>query len=169
MSNPTTITATPGTPYVDIVREFDAPVEAVFRAHVARELYEQWIGSAGDGIEVTEYDAAPGGTWKYVIKGPVNNARAAGGDNTAGEIMSFRGVFHTVEQNRLLVQTFEVSFAPNQVGVDTTTFEDLGGGRSRLTLHELYPSIEARDAAMASGMESGIRAGYDRLEEIAVA
>jgi uncharacterized protein YndB with AHSA1/START domain len=157
MTNPTTITATPETPYVDIVREFDAPVAAVFRAHVARELFEQWIGCGSDSIQVAEYDAVPGGTWKYVIKGE------------SGETMDFRGVFHTVEEDRLLVQTFEFSLAPNQVGIDTTLFEDLGGGRSRLTLHELYPSIEARDAAMASGMDAGIRAGYDRLEELAIA
>jgi len=79
--------------------------------------------------------------------------------------MSFCGVFHTVEPNKLLIQTFEFSLAPGQVGIDSTAFEQLDG-RTRLVIHEVYPSVEARDAAVASGMESGIREGYERLDEL---
>ncbi|MBD0322375.1 MAG: SRPBCC family protein [Aldersonia sp.] len=155
MTNPTTITATPGLPYVEIVREFDAPVSAVFRAHVEQSLYEQWLGCGDGSIDVTDFDASVGGRWAYVTKGEDMEC-------------NFHGVFHKVEQDRLIVQTFEFSLAPDQVGVDTTTFEDLGG-RTRLVLRELYPSVEARDAAMSSGMEHGIEAGYKRLDDLLAA
>ena len=48
MSNPTNITADPGVPFVDTVREFDAPVDAVYRAHVEPELMVQWLGPRED-------------------------------------------------------------------------------------------------------------------------
>jgi uncharacterized protein YndB with AHSA1/START domain len=65
----------------------------------------------------------------------------------------------------LIIQTFEFNLAPGHVGVDSTTFEEVDG-RTRLTLHEVYPSVESRDAAVASGMEHGIKEGYDRLDEV---
>ena len=74
-------------------------------------------------------------------------------------------MFHTVEPNTLLIQTFEFNLAPGQVGVSSTHFDEVDG-RTRLSLHEVYPSVEARDAAMASGMDHGINEGYARLDEI---
>jgi uncharacterized protein YndB with AHSA1/START domain len=78
---------------------------------------------------------------------------------------SFSGVFHTVEPNTLIIQTFEFNMAPGLVGVDSTTFKEVDG-RTKMTLHEVYPSVESRDMAIASGMEYGIIEGYERLDEI---
>ncbi|MGH2586666.1 MAG: SRPBCC family protein [Dehalococcoidia bacterium] len=153
MTNPTTITAAPGLPFVDIVREFDAPVEAVFRAHVDPELFAQWSGPRQITTEIIEFDATTGGRWKYVAR------------DQSGEAYGFRGVFHTVEPNALIIQTFEFDGAPNAVAISWTTFERVDG-RTRLLIHEVYPSVEARDGALASGMEEGINEGYERLDEI---
>jgi uncharacterized protein YndB with AHSA1/START domain len=153
MTNPTIITSQPGLPFVDIVREFDAPVAAVFRAHTDSTLFAQWMGPRGVNLDVVEYDATSGGRWKYLVKGQ------------NGMDFSFRGVFHTVEANSLIIQTFEFDAAPGLVGVDSTTFEEIDG-RTRMVLHEVYPSVESRDMAVASGMESGIKEGYERLDEI---
>ena len=153
MTNPTTITAKPGLPFIDIVREFNAPAEAVFRAHTDPKLFAQWLGPRTMKMDSVELDATPGGRWKYVFRGE-------------GDVpFSFCGVFHTVEPNTLIIQTFEFNLAPGQVGVDSTTFEEVDG-RTRMTLHEVYPSVESRDMAIASGMEYGIIEGYERLDEI---
>lgn len=153
MTNPTTITAAPGTPLVEIVRAFDAPAAAVFRAHTDPALFARWNGPRTMTMEVVEFDATAGGRWHYTF---------GGGE---GERMSFRGVFHTVEPDTLLIQTFEFSGAPGQVGVTTTVFEEVDG-RTRMAIREMYPSVEARDLALASGMEYGINEGYERLDEI---
>jgi uncharacterized protein YndB with AHSA1/START domain len=79
--------------------------------------------------------------------------------------LEFHGVFHTVEQDALIIQTFEFNMAPNQVGISTTTFTGVDG-RTRLVVRETYPSVEARDMAMASGMEGGLTAGYERLDDV---
>lgn len=156
MTHPTTITAEPNLPFVDVVREFDAPVAAVFRAHTDPDLFAQWTGPRTIAIDIVEFDATTGGRWKYLFRG------------TGGETFGFHGVFHTVETNALIIQTFEFSGAPGVVGIGAMTFEAVDG-RTRLAIHEVYPSIEARearDAAVASGMEYGIIEGYERLDEI---
>jgi uncharacterized protein YndB with AHSA1/START domain len=153
MTNFTTITAEPGLPFIDVVREFAAPAEAVFRAHTDPDLFAQWIGTRTMRLDSVQLDATTSGRWKYQFRGE--------GD----AVFSFQGVFHTVELNTLIIQTFEFNLAPGQVGIDSTTFEEVDG-RTRLLLHEVFPSVEARDAAMASGMEHGVKEGHARLDEI---
>jgi uncharacterized protein YndB with AHSA1/START domain len=153
MTRATTITADPGLPFVDLVREFDAPAAAVFRAHTDPNLFAQWNGPRAITTNIVEFDATAGGRWKYTVPGE--------GDQEFG----FHGIFHTVEPNTLIIQTFEFSLAPAQVGISFLSFEETAG-RTRLSVHEVYPSVETRDAAMASGMEYGIKEGYDRLDEV---
>lgn len=153
MSNPTTITAQPGTPFIDVVREFDATPDQVFRAQTDPSLITKWLGPRGLEMDLVEYDARPGGTYRYVHR-----------DADGGEY-GFHGVFHAVVKDELVIQTFEFDGAPNQVSLETMTLEDLGG-RTRLHTHSVFPSVEGRDAAFASGMEHGIRDSMDRLEEL---
>lgn len=152
MTNPTSITAEPGLPFVDIVRSFRAPVSSVFQAHTDRDLFSQWMGPRETTLDVSEFDATTGGRWAY---------RASSGEM----LLDFRGVFHTVEPDALIVQTFEFDGAPGQVGISATTFELVDGG-TRLSVREVYPSVGARNMAMASGMEYGINEGYERLDEL---
>lgn len=153
MTKPTTITATPGLPFVDIIREFDAPVAAVFRAHTDPDLFARWTGPRNQAMDIIEFDATTGGRWQYVSRGE------------GGETYGFRGVFHTVEPNTLIIQTFEFDGAPGVVGIGSMTFEEVDG-RTRISGHEVYPSVEARDMAVASGMEYGVNEGYERLDEL---
>ena len=154
MTHPTEITAQPGLPFVDIVREFDAPAEAVFRAHTEPRLFAQWTGPRDMHMDSVEIDPTPGGKWMYAFRPQ--------GSDTA---LRFFGVYHAVEPNALIVQTFEFSMAPGHVGLSRIAFEDQGG-RTRLTMREVYPSVETRDAAVASGMEYGITEGFERLDAL---
>jgi uncharacterized protein YndB with AHSA1/START domain len=153
MTHPTTITAERGLPFVDVVREFDAPAAAVFRAHTDPALFAQWTGPRSMTMDDVELNATPGGRWKYSFRGE--------GDVT----FSFSGFFHSVEPNTLIIQTFEFNLAPGQVGVTSISFEEVDG-RTRMSSREVYPSVETRDAAVASGMEYGIKEGYERLDEL---
>lgn len=153
MTNPVTITALPGTPYIDMVREFDAPVADVFRAHTDPELVSQWLGPRRLKMELIEYDARTGGTWSYIHR------------DADGTGYGFRGVFHTVTEDEML-QTFEFDGYPGHVSLERARFEDLGGGRTRLSVHSVYQSVEDRDGMVASGMEGGVTEGYERLDEL---
>lgn len=151
--NDTTITAHPGTPFIEVVREFDAPRERVFRAWTDPRIVPQWLGPRGMTMKQFEYDARPGGSYHYVHA------------DERGEY-GFRGVFHNVIPDELIIQTFEYEGAPNRVSLETARFEDLAGGRTRLHTRSVYPTVESRDAMVASGMERGVRDSMQRLDEV---
>lgn len=150
------VTAPEGLPFVDIEREFDAPVGAVFRAFTDQELFRQWVGPHGYDMTIGEWQASDGGRWSY-----------AQSDGRGGEF-AFRGTFHTVRENEVIIQTFEYLGMPDVVTVESMRFEDLGG-RTRIVAHSVFPSIEARDGMVRSGMEDGVREGYEKLDALLAA
>jgi len=149
----TEITVDAKVPLVRITREFDAPVAKVFRAHVDPDLVCQWLGPRDLTMTVDHYDCRSGGSYRYLHRR---------GDETYG----FHGSFHEVRPNERIVQTFTFEGYPDGVALERMVFEDMGEGRTRLTGTSLVDSFEARDAFVASGMESGVREGYERLDEL---
>ncbi len=151
MSNPHVIDAVPGTSYADITREFEAPVEALFRAHADPELFRQWIGPGEERTEITQWDFRTGGGYRFVQR------------DGKGEY-AFHGCFHTVRENELIIQTFEFEGWPDEVSMDVICFESLPDGRSRLADHSVFPTIEVLENMVAEGMERGMREGYEKLD-----
>jgi uncharacterized protein YndB with AHSA1/START domain len=155
-TNPLNVTAPEGVPFIDFEREFDAPVEAVFRAHAEPDLIKQWLGPRGYEMKIDRYDFRTGGSYRYVHSDP------------SGAEYAFNGVFHTVRPNEFAIQTFEFEGFPDIVSIESLTFEDLGG-RTRLRGHSVFPTVESRDGMVASNMESGMEEGYQRLDELLAA
>ena len=149
----TQITADPDIPIVRITREFDAPPDKVFRAHTDPELVVQWLGPRGVQMRIDHYDCRTGGSYRYV-------------HTSDGVDYGFHGCFHEVRPSRLIVQTFTFEGEPDGVALERLVLEDLGDGRTRLTGISLVDSFEGRDAILASGMEHGVRQGYERLDEL---
>lgn len=149
----TEIIAPAGVPWIDIVREFDATPDKVFRAHVDPDLFAQWIGPRDLSFTLGEWDARTGGRWAY--------ASGRGED-----VFEFYGSFHEIRENERIVQTFTFRGAPDGVALEIARFEALPGGRTRLVNRSIGSSVEERDAMVASGMESGIVAGYEQLDEL---
>lgn len=157
MSNPVTITAPEGVPFIEIEREFDAPIDALFRAHRDPELLKQWMGPHGYEMEIERYDFTSGGGYRYIHRG------------ADGAEYAFNGVFHVVRENDFAIQTFEFEGFPDVVSIESLTFTDLGAGRTKLTVHSTYPSVESRDGMVASNMSVGVTEGYERLDRVAAA
>ena len=154
MTNPVIIDAAPGSSHVDIAREFEAPVEAVFAAHADPDLFVQWIGPRNLENTLPHWDFRTGGGYAFDQK------------DAEGNVYGFRGVIHTVVENELIIQTFEYLGAPNQVSLDNIRFESLPGGRTRLTSRSLFPSAEALEGMIAEGMGDGVTEGYEKLDEL---
>lgn len=152
-TSPTTIEAPAGTPFVSVTREFDATPAQLFRVQTDPELITQWLGPRGLEMTIDEYDVRTGGRYRYIHKGD------------DGTEYAFRGVFHTVQQDTVVIQTFEWEGAPNQVCLEYATYEKTETG-VRLHTQSVFPSVEARDAMVASGMEYGINDSMDRLAEL---
>jgi len=157
MTNPVQIDAPAGVPFIDITREFDAPVSRVFAAHADPTLLAKWVGPQGLSTAIAEWDFVSGGRWRFAQTSP------------DGEVYAFRGTFHTVRTDELAIQTFEFEGFPDVVSIETQRFVDLGDGRTRLEIHSVYPTLEARDGMVASGMERGVTEGYARLDAIVAA
>jgi uncharacterized protein YndB with AHSA1/START domain len=149
----TEIVADPKVPLVRIVRDFDASPDKVFRAHTDPALLAQWLGPRRHEVRIDHFDCRTGGSYRYLI----------GGD---GFEAGFHGCFHEVRPSRLIVQTFTFEGEPDGVALERLELDDLGDGRTRLTATSLVDSFEARDGFLASGMESGVREGYEALDEL---
>jgi uncharacterized protein YndB with AHSA1/START domain len=149
----TEIIVDPNVPLVRIVREFDAPPAKVFLAHTDPGLVAQWNGPHGTNMRIDHWDCRDGGSYRYlhVIE---------------GEEYGFRGCFHEVRPHELIVQTFTFEGMPDGVALEKLVLDDIGSGRTRLTATSLVDSFADRDAFVASGMEHGVREGYERLDTV---
>lgn len=149
----TRIDARPGLPFIDMTREFAAPRELVYRAHTDPELLAQWIGPRRLTTDVVRFDVRDGGTWRFVQR------------DADGSEYVFHGVFHGDPSPEGIVQTFEFEGAPGHVSLDALKFDELDG-RTTLRVHSVFQSVEARDAMVSAGMETGVQEGYERLDEL---
>ena len=142
------IEADPAVPLIRITRDFRATVAQLFRAHTDPELYARWVGPNASQVSVLEWNAVPGGNFKFSDREHV-----------------FRGCFHDVGSDRI-VQTFTWEGSPDQVALETLRFVELEGGTTRLIATSLVDSFESRDAWLRSGMETGVHEGYAKLDEL---
>ena len=149
----TRIDADPDVPLIRITREFDAPREKVFRAHTDPDLIVRWLGPRGLEMTIDHYDCRSGGSYRYV-------------HSRDGEEYRFHGSFHEVRPAESIVQTFTYEGDPDGVALERMVFEDLGDGRTRVVGTSLVDSFAARDAMLSSGMDVGVREGYERLDEL---
>ncbi len=133
-----------------ITRTFDAPRTLVFEAYTSPEHLPHWLlGPPGWTMPVCEIDLRPGGAWHWVWS------------HADGHQMEMRGVYKEVVPPERVVST-ESWGGDWPETVNTVTFSE-ENGKTALTISILYPSKEARDAAMKTGMTKGMNMSYDRL------
>jgi uncharacterized protein YndB with AHSA1/START domain len=139
-----------------ITRTFNGPARIVFDAWTKPELLKRWWAPCKLGVKLfeCEADVRVGGSYRYVF------------GRDAGSAVAFSGVYREVVRPTRLVSTqiFEPMRSAGEAIV-TATFDERGG-KTKLVLHSLYPSKEALDGAVASGMEHGARETMEQLEEL---
>jgi uncharacterized protein YndB with AHSA1/START domain len=151
--HPTTIT-TPTDTTIRIEREFDAPRDMVWDAYTDPSLIPEWLGPRNRQSEVVEYDVRPGGRYRYI-------SRRDGAD----EIV-FYGEFLEVVAPELLVSTFRYEGMSGEGSVDRAEFHEAGAERTLLVATATFASQDDRDGMIHAGMERGVVASYERLDEI---
>jgi uncharacterized protein YndB with AHSA1/START domain len=149
----TQISAPAGVPFVDITREFDAPLELVRRAWTDPDLVKQWLGPRKYEMVIERWEPRAGGAYRYIHR------------DEAGNEFGFHGVFHSSDPENM-VQTFEFEGVPGHVSLDKLALEDIGGGRTRAQIHSVYQSLEDRDGMVQAGMGDGVNEGFERLDEL---
>ncbi|WP_437674527.1 SRPBCC family protein [Sorangium sp. So ce131] len=145
---------TPSEQEICITRLFDAPRHLVFEAMTKPEHVKRWWGCLSEGysVPVCEIDLRPGGAWRFVNRFPGGEA-------------AFHGEYREITPPSRLVYTEIFEQFPDTLSVVTSVLTE-EGSKTRLTVTTQYPSVEVRDAVLASGMEEGAGLSYDRLEEL---
>jgi len=138
---------------IQITREFDAPREIVFKAMTDPALLAKWWGPRRYKTVVDQLDVRPGGKWR------MRNVGADGGEH------AFRGEFREVTPPERIIWTFEYEPVAGHISVETMTLTEREG-RTLLVAHDQFASKEDRDGMLQSGMESGARETYERLDEV---
>jgi uncharacterized protein YndB with AHSA1/START domain len=156
-SRETIIEADPKLPTITMVREFDAPPDRVFRAWIDPEIAARWLGPNSTTTKISNWDGRTGGNFRY----------ASWRDGE--EIAYFYGSFHEVRPSERLVQTFTWEGYPDGVSLETITFTELPGGRTRISSLTVVESMEARDMILSSGMEVGVNEGFEKLDALLAA
>lgn len=152
MDNPTTLERTSERELV-ITRTFNAPARLVFEAWTTPELLKRWWTPKSFGITFVscEADVRTGGTYRFVFS-----------HADFEQPVVFFGRYVEVTPCSRIVWTNEESA---DGAITTVTLED-NGGTTLLVLHELYPSKQALDDALASGSPGAAPEQFELLEEV---
>lgn len=150
MEQAATTFTTPSEHEIAFTRVFDAPSRLVFDAWTSAELVPRWI-MAPDGWTMTacDVDLRPGGAWRFEWRG------------RDGAVIGMGGVYQEIVPGERLVST--ESWGGHWPDTLNTLVLSEAGGRTTITNTVRYPTREARDAALASGMARGVEASHDRL------
>jgi uncharacterized protein YndB with AHSA1/START domain len=138
-----------------MTRDFAAPPEMVFDALTKPELVKRWLlGPPGWSMPVCQIDLNVGGAYRYVWR------------NEHGREMGMGGTYREIVRPDRIVNTelFDEAWYPGE-SLNTWLLREKDG-RTTLTVTSRYESREARDEVLSSGMESGVAASYDRLDDI---
>ena len=146
----TKVHAEEGRQDLTITREFNLPVELLFRACSEPEIIEQWMGN-----KVLKFEGRKYGGYEFEIKSP---------DGTV--LFCANGVFHEFIPCQKITRTFEMGNAPFGVQLEFHEFEKLSGTTSKLTMHVIYRSAAQRDQMLKLPFAKGINMAHNRLEEI---
>jgi uncharacterized protein YndB with AHSA1/START domain len=150
MEHKTRISAEDGKQDLVITREFDLPLELLFKAHVEPEIVEQWMGT-----KVLKLESKKHGSWQYQTK-----------DGQGKVVFQANGVIHDLSPNRKITRTFEMENASFGVQLEFYEFEKLTDDSSKLTIHVIYESVAQRDQNLKIGMAPGINMAHNRLQNI---
>jgi uncharacterized protein YndB with AHSA1/START domain len=150
MEQKTKINAEDGKQDLVITREFDLPLELLFKAHVEPELLEQWMGSKVIKLENKKY-----GGWHFEKKDPEGNV-----------VFLANGVIHEFIPEQKITRTFEMANTPFGVQLEITEFEKLTDDTSKLTMHVIYESGAQRDEVLKLPFTQGINWAHNRLQEV---
>jgi len=149
MEHKTKVNAEAGKQEIFITREFDLPLELLFKAHVEPEIVAQWMGT-----KVLKLEGKKHGSWHYETT------------DSKGNKYGFSGVFHEFIPEEKITRTFEMETPSFGAQLEFLEFERLTADTSKLTMHIIYRSVDVRDQMVKMGFAPGINMAHNRLESI---
>jgi len=133
-----------------ITREFDLPLELLFKAYEEPEIVAQWMGT-----KVLKLENKKHGGWQFETSDPSGNV-----------VFRANGVIHDFVPNEKIIRTFEMENSPFPAQLEFLEFEKITEDSSKLTMHIVYKSVELRNEMLKLPFAQGINMAHNRLEEI---
>jgi len=150
MEQKTKINAEDGKQEMVITREFDLPLELLFKAHVEPEIVEQWMGS-----KVLKMESKKHGSYQLQKT-----------DAQGTVLFGAHGVIHEFSPNRKIIRTFEMENTPFGVQLEIYEFEKLTDDTSRLNMHVIYESVAQRDQVLQLPFAQGLNMAHNQLQNV---
>ncbi len=150
MERKTKIIAEDGKHDLKIVREFDLPLELLFRAYIEPEIVEQWMGT-----KVLKMENKSHGGYQFETSDAKGNV-----------VFRANGAIHSIDMDKQIIRTFEMENTPFPVQLEFLDFEKLDDDRSKLTIHTVYRSVEARNQILQLPFAQGINMAHNRLQDV---
>ena len=150
MEQKTKIDAENGKQEMIITREFDLPIELLFKAYVEPEIIAQWMGTKVLKLENKKY-----GSYQFETADAKGNVAFVA-----------TGVIHEFVPDEKITRTFEMENTPFGVQLEFLKFDKLSDDRSKLTMHVVYKSVALRDQILALPFAQGINMAHNRLQNI---
>lgn len=151
MEQKTKVNAEDGKQELRITREFDLPIELLFKAYAEPGIVEQWMGT-----KVLKLESKKHGSYQFETK-----------DEEEKVVFQANGVIHEFIPNKKITRTFEMPNTPFGVQLEIYEFEKLTDNTSKLNMHVIYESIAQRDSVLKLPFAHGINMAHNRIQEIA--
>jgi uncharacterized protein YndB with AHSA1/START domain len=151
MERKTKIDAEDGKQDLRITREFDLPLELLFKAYTEAEIVEQWMGT-----KVLKLENKKHGSYQFETS-----------DDKGNVVFRCNGTIHEFTPNQRITRTFEMENTPFPVQLEFLEFEHLTADTCKLNIHMIYRSVEDRNNILKLPFAQGINMAHNRIQEIA--
>ena len=138
-----------------ITREFDLPVELLFKAHAEPDILAQWMSNPLATAKVLKFEGKKHGSYQLEST-----------DADGKVVFRSNGVIHEFIPNKKIVRTFELENAPFGVQLEVYEFEPLTANTSKLNMHVIYESVVLRDQLLKLPFAQGLNMAHNRMEEL---
>lgn len=146
----TKIDAEDGNQDLLITREFDLPLELLFRAYTEPEIVEQWMGT-----KVLKLENRKHGGWQFETSDAKGNV-----------VFKANGVIHDFVTDQKIIRTFEMENTPFPVQLEFLEFHKVTDSSSKLTMQIVYKSVADRDQMLKLPFAQGLNMAHNRLQDI---
>ncbi|MGZ3924023.1 MAG: SRPBCC family protein [Flavisolibacter sp.] len=148
MERKTKVHAEDGKHDLFITREFELPLELLFKAYTEQEIVEQWMGT-----KVLKMESKKQGSYRIQTS-----------DHQGNVAFEASGVIHEFIPNQKITKTFEMENTPFGVQLEVYEFESLTPDTSKLNMHVIYETVAQRDEVLKLPFAQGINMAHNRLE-----
>jgi uncharacterized protein YndB with AHSA1/START domain len=155
MERKTKINAEDGKQELMITREFDLPLELLFKAYAEPGIVEQWMSNEYSTTKLLKLESKKHGSWQLETTDPQGKV-----------VFRANGVIHEFIPNQKITRTFEMENTPFGVQLEIYEFEKLTDDTSKLNMHVIYESVDKRDQVLKLPFAQGINMAHNRIEEI---